>query len=84
MIIFSISCYEANRVLFMTLLFYYVKISEKIKQKYAVRRWTHAFFHYKGNELYAEDVPVRALAEKYGTPLYVYSYKTLLRHFKCL
>jgi diaminopimelate decarboxylase len=40
------------------------------------------FFNYKGNELYAEDVPVRALAEKYGTPLYIYSYKTLLRHFK--
>ncbi len=40
------------------------------------------FFSYKGNELYAEGVPVRALAEKYGTPLYIYSYKTLLRHFK--
>lgn len=40
------------------------------------------FFSYKGNELYAEDVPVRAIAEKYGTPLYIYSYKTLLRHFK--
>lgn len=40
------------------------------------------FFSYKGSELYAEDVPVRLLAEKYGTPLYVYSYKTLLRHFK--
>ena len=39
------------------------------------------FFSYKGNELYAEDVPVRTLAEKYGTPLYIYSYKTLLRHF---
>jgi diaminopimelate decarboxylase len=40
------------------------------------------FFNYKGNELYAEDVPVRLLAEKYGTPLYIYSYKTLLRHFR--
>jgi len=40
------------------------------------------FFNYKGNELYAEDVPVRVLAERYGTPLYVYSYKTLLRHYK--
>ncbi len=39
------------------------------------------FFSYKDNELYAEDVPVRLLAEKYGTPLYIYSYKTLLRHF---
>lgn len=40
------------------------------------------FFQYRRNELYAEDVPVRLLAEKYGTPLYVYSYKTLVRHFK--
>ena len=40
------------------------------------------FFIYKNNELFAEDVPVRKLAEKYGTPLYVYSHATLLRHFK--
>ncbi|HYQ47501.1 MAG TPA: diaminopimelate decarboxylase, partial [Thermodesulfovibrionales bacterium] len=40
------------------------------------------FFHYRQNDLYAEDVPVRLLAEKYGTPLYVYSYNTLVRHFK--
>ncbi len=40
------------------------------------------FFTYKGNELYAEDVPVRTLAEKYGTPLYIYSHGTVLRHFK--
>jgi diaminopimelate decarboxylase len=39
------------------------------------------FFNYKGNELYAEEVPVRTLAEKYGTPLYIYSHKTLVRHF---
>ena len=39
------------------------------------------FFSYKGSELYAEDVPVRTLVEKYGTPLYIYSHKTLLRHF---
>jgi diaminopimelate decarboxylase len=40
------------------------------------------FFNYRGTELYAEDVPVRALAEKYGTPLYIYSHTTLARHFK--
>lgn len=39
-------------------------------------------FSYKGGELYAEDVPVRLLAEKYGTPLYVYSLNTVVRHFK--
>ena len=38
-------------------------------------------FKYRAGELYAEDVPVRKLADKYGTPLYVYSYSTLLRHF---
>jgi diaminopimelate decarboxylase len=40
------------------------------------------FFRYRKGKLYAEDVPVRDIAEKYGTPLYVYSYHTLLRHFK--
>ena len=38
------------------------------------------FFKYKNSELYAEDVPVREIAEKVGTPLYIYSEKTLLRH----
>ncbi len=37
-------------------------------------------FRYKNNELYAEGVPLRVLAEKYGTPLYVYSQGTLERH----
>ncbi len=32
----------------------------------------HAF-HYQNNTLYAEDCSVAQLAEKYGTPLYVYS-----------
>jgi len=40
------------------------------------------FFKYRSGELFAEDIPVRKLAEKYGTPLYIYSYNTLLRHFK--
>lgn len=39
------------------------------------------FFNYKKGELYAEGVAVRELAEKFGTPLYIYSYNTLLRHF---
>ncbi len=39
------------------------------------------FFKYRNMALYAENVPVRALAETYGTPLYVYSYQTLLNHF---
>jgi diaminopimelate decarboxylase len=40
------------------------------------------FFKYHSGELHAEEVPVRILAEKYGTPLFVYSHDTLLRHFK--
>lgn len=39
------------------------------------------FFRYKNAELYAEDVPVRELAERYDTPLFIYSHATLLRHF---
>lgn len=39
------------------------------------------YFTYRSGELYAEDVPVRTLVERYGTPLYLYSYRTLLRHF---
>jgi len=38
------------------------------------------YFNYKNGELYAEDVPLRVLAKKYGTPLYVYSAATLRRH----
>lgn len=37
-------------------------------------------FRYKDGELYAEDVPLLRLARRYGTPLYVYSRATLLRH----
>ncbi|MDP3297438.1 MAG: diaminopimelate decarboxylase [Thermodesulfovibrionia bacterium] len=38
-------------------------------------------FIYKNSELYAEEVPVREIAEKVGTPLYIYSHKTLLKHY---
>lgn len=40
------------------------------------------YFRYIGNELYAEDVPVNDLIRTYGTPLYVYSYRTLERHYR--
>ncbi|HSW64009.1 MAG TPA: diaminopimelate decarboxylase [Dissulfurispiraceae bacterium] len=40
------------------------------------------FFEFKKGELYAEDVPVSKLAEEFGTPLYIYSHKTLERHVK--
>ena len=38
-------------------------------------------FHYKKNELYCEDVPILSIAEKVGTPFYVYSHETLKQHF---
>ena len=34
--------------------------------------------------LHAEDVPLPALAQAYGTPLFVYSTATLTRHWKVL
>ncbi len=39
-------------------------------------------FHYLDRVLHCEDVPVRTLAEHYGTPLYVYSKATLLHHLR--
>ena len=38
-------------------------------------------FLYRNNELYCEDVPIRMIAEKVGTPFYLYSHATLKRHF---
>src|SRR5205085_1887222 len=38
------------------------------------------YFHYRNRVLHAEEVPVPKLAESYGTPLYVYSKRTLLHH----
>jgi diaminopimelate decarboxylase len=40
------------------------------------------FFHYKDGILYCEDVALPKIADKAGTPCYVYSYETLKRHFK--
>lgn len=40
------------------------------------------FFNYREGELYAEDVPVIELVKKFGTPLYIYSYSTLVRHIR--
>ncbi len=41
-------------------------------------------FQRKDGVLHAEDVPLERLAERYGTPLYVYSTATLTRHWKVL
>lgn len=37
-------------------------------------------FHYRDGELYVEGVPVAAIAEAVGTPVYIYSQGTFARH----
>ena len=39
------------------------------------------FFQYKDNELYCENVPLQKISRQVGTPFYVYSEATLIRHF---
>lgn len=39
------------------------------------------FFQYQHHQLMAENLPVKQLAEQFGTPLYVYSKATLERHW---
>lgn len=39
------------------------------------------FFEYKNQQLHCEEIPIESIAEKVGTPLYLYSYHTLVRHF---
>ena len=41
-------------------------------------------FRYVGNRLFCEGVTVESLARKFGTPLYVYSQRTLTEHFQKL
>ncbi len=38
-------------------------------------------FRYIRNELYCENLKVEDIARKFDTPLYIYSYKTILDHF---
>jgi len=39
-------------------------------------------FRYRDGELFCEDVPVAAIAEDLGTPVYIYSAATLLEHYR--
>ena len=39
------------------------------------------FFEYKDRQLYCEEVPIAEIARDVGTPFYLYSYHTLVRHF---
>jgi diaminopimelate decarboxylase len=38
-------------------------------------------FNYRDNELYCEGVAIQKIAEKIGTPFYLYSHATLKRHY---
>jgi diaminopimelate decarboxylase len=39
-------------------------------------------FQYKNGELYCENVPVKTVAQRVGTPFYLYSSNTLAMHFR--
>ncbi len=39
-------------------------------------------FDYRSGELYCEQVPVAQIAKEVGTPCYIYSHATLVRHFR--
>ncbi|MBQ4492819.1 MAG: diaminopimelate decarboxylase [Deltaproteobacteria bacterium] len=39
-------------------------------------------FNYREKDLYCEDVAVREIAQKVGTPFYLYSHATLARHIR--
>ena len=39
------------------------------------------FFEYKNHQLHCEGIPIQKVAEEVGTPFYLYSYHTLVRHF---
>jgi diaminopimelate decarboxylase len=40
------------------------------------------YFEFKQGELYAEDISLCQIAKEFGTPCYVYSRKTLERHYR--
>ena len=42
------------------------------------------YFQYRRKDLFCEGVSLRSLAEEFGTPLYVYSRGTIVRHYRRL
>jgi diaminopimelate decarboxylase len=42
------------------------------------------YFHYKNNQLFCEDISVSEMASLYGTPLYIYSERTIKEHYSRL
>ncbi len=41
-------------------------------------------FHYRDGELHCEDVPARDIAQRIGTPAYVYSSATFIHHYRAV
>lgn len=41
-------------------------------------------FKYLNDKLYCENIPVKEIAQKIGTPVFIYSKKTLLDHYQKL
>jgi len=39
-------------------------------------------FHYEGREMWCEETPVAKIAAEVGTPVYIYSHRTLKNHFR--
>lgn len=39
------------------------------------------FFNYQNGELFCEDISIKAITDRVGTPVYIYSAKTLKRHY---
>ncbi len=42
------------------------------------------YFHYSDGRLFCEEIAVESLVKRYGTPLYVYSQRTLAEHYQRL
>lgn len=40
------------------------------------------YFFYKNSELFCEEVPIKEIVKNVGTPVYIYSARTIRRHFK--
>jgi len=42
------------------------------------------FFHYENGDLYCEEVLVGDIAKEIGTPVYIYSHRTIVEHYRKL
>jgi diaminopimelate decarboxylase len=43
-----------------------------------------ASFHYRNGDFYCDDVSIASIAERFGTPIYVYSQRTILSNYESL